>query len=69
MINKIVDILTDVLILVLLWFLSPLLIALVSMPPIYCKVIAVLFMVIILGAVIFRITLNRRKSLQQHLIN
>jgi hypothetical protein len=64
MINKIIDILTDILILVLLWFLAPLLIALVSMPPIYCKTIAIFFMALILAAVIFRFTRPKLRMLQ-----
>ncbi len=66
MIGRIINLALDILIVVLLWFLTPLLIALFSpVMPVYGKIIGVFFMVLIAGAVIFYIAKSKRKNLQE----
>jgi hypothetical protein len=59
MINRIIDITLDVLVVALLWFLAPILIALCSSGmPVYARVTGVIFLMLISGAVFYRLRLN-----------
>jgi Ca2+/Na+ antiporter len=67
MINRIINLLSDVLLILLLLFLTPLLVVLMTSAPIYGKVTGILFMALITGTVIFSIKKYRRNRIQKEI--
>jgi uncharacterized RDD family membrane protein YckC len=63
MLKKTVNILLDLLIIILLWYLAPVLIALMSpITPFYAKAIGIIFIALIIGAIVYVIIRNRREN-------